>query len=324
MNPRMKPGVIVIAFAVSASMARAEDVQLRAQAVALMSRAKIASSLKGGPYNIRTEATFWTTGADSKTVSGSLDRLKGRNGYLRQSVVWGDYRASMVGVNMQVATIGAWDVQPYAVRRLFSLVPFSVGEFDRKDVVRALRDGGSSTCVEFETIEGETRAAGDICLSKATGVMLEAQVGDATYEYSSYYEIGGAWLPGHIEYRERNGFGLRVDIAMTKLDTLPADAFAFPAEAKVGTMCRRFSEPIPISVPQPAVGREGGEVSKVNLQAEVTAEGAVVNPHVIRSDRPELNSEAVKTVQGWRYEPGTCEGKPNQMRIDLEVKFQGR
>jgi TonB family protein len=76
-------------------------------------------------------------------------------------------------------------------------------------------------------------------------------------------------------------------------------------------------------VPQPA-GRDTGTVNKVSVQAEVTAEGVVVNPFVVRSDRPEWNAEALKTVQAWRYEPGTCEGKPNQMRIDLEVQFQGR
>lgn len=226
---------------------------------------------------------------------------------------------------MQVATVGAWDVQPYAVRQLFSLVPFSVGQFDNKDVVREIKDGGVSTCVIFETIEGETREPGDVCLSKQTGVMVGAHAGGATFEYSGYHEIAGALMPGHIEYREQNGFSLSMDIVMTKLDTLPDDAFAFPVGAQVGTMCHRFSQPLPISVPQPAGGRgEGGAVNVVNLQAEVSAEGAVVNPYVIRSDRPQLNAEALKTVGSWRYEPGTCDGKPSQMRIDLEVRFQGR
>jgi TonB family protein len=322
MNLRVRYG-LVIALACSTGVVSAEDAQLRAQAVAIISRAKIASLIKGGPYNIRTEVTFSTSSADGKAVSGSLNRLKGSKGYLRQSIVWGDYRASMVGVNMQVASVGPWDLEPYAVRRLFSLVPFSVGEFDTKDVVRAIRDGGTSTCVDFETIEGEARATGDICFSKANGTMVEARVGDKTYDYSGYYEIAGARLPGHIEYREQSGFSLTVNIVMTKLDTLSEDAFAFPAGAEVRTLCHRFSEPIPISVPQPS-GRDTGTVNKVSVQAEVTAEGVVVNPFVVRSDRPELNAEALKTVQAWRYEPGTCEGKPNQMRIDLEVQFQGR
>ena len=302
-----------------------QDVQLRAQAISLMSRAKVASSLKGGPYTIRTEVTFRTIGEDGTATSGSLNRLRGNKGYLRQDVMWGEYRASMVGVNMQVATVWAWDVQPYAVRQLFSLVPFSVGQFDNKDVVREIKDGGVSTCVIFETIEGETREPGDVCLSKQTGVMVGAHAGGATFEYSGYHEIAGALMPGHIEYREQNGFSLSMDIVMTMLDTLPDDAFAFPVGAQVGTMCHRFSQPLPISVPQPAGGGgEGGAVNVVNLQAEVSAEGAVVNPYVIRSDRPQLNAEALKTVGSWRYEPGTCDGKSSQMRIDLEVRFQGR
>src|SRR6266702_709948 len=166
MNFRLALSTLMIVC--SARMGVAEDVQLRAQAVAMMSRAKIASTLKGGPYNIETDATFQTIDRDGATVSGSLKRLRGSKGFLRQDVNWGDYRASMIGVNMQIATVGAWDAQPYAVRRLLALVPFSVGEFDAKDVVREIRDAAASTCIVFETIEGESREPGDICLAKET------------------------------------------------------------------------------------------------------------------------------------------------------------
>jgi TonB family protein len=306
-------------------MGLAEDVQLRATAVAMLSRAKIASTLKGGPYNIETDVTFQTIGADGVATSGSLKRLRGSKGYLRQDVVWGEYRASMVGVNMQIATIGAWDAQPYAVLKLLALVPFSVGEFETKDVVREIRDGGTSKCVVFETIEGESREPGDLCFSNATGSMIGAHVGGATYEYSGYHEIGAALMPSRIDYHERNGFSLSVDITMTKLDTLPEDAFSFPAEARVNTMCHRFSEPIPLSEPPPATrGGDGAAVTLVSLQIEVNAEGIVTSARIIRSDRPDLNGEAVTTVRGWKYQPGICDGKPSPMTINVSVSFQGR
>jgi TonB family protein len=303
----------------------AEDVQLRASAVAMMSRAKIVSTLKGGPYNVETDATFQTIDRNGVATSGSLKRLRGSKGYLRQDVVWGEYRASMVGVNLQVATIGAWDAQPYAVLKLLDLVPFSVGEFDTKDVVREIRYGGTSTCVVFETIEGESREPGDLCFSNATGSMIGAHAGGETYEYSGYREIGGALMPSHIDYHERNGFSMSLDINMTKLDTLPQDAFAFPAEAKVKTMCHRFSEPTPLSVPPPVTsGGDGTAVALVSLQIEVNAEGMVTSARIIRSDRPELNGEAVRTVQAWRYQPGICDGKPSPMTVNVAVPFQGR
>ncbi len=323
MNFRLALSTLMIVC--SARMGVAEDVQLRAQAVAMMSRAKIASTLKGGPYNIETDATFQTIDRDGATVSGSLKRLRGSKGFLRQDVNWGDYRASMIGVNMQIATVGAWDAQPYAVRRLLALVPFSVGEFDAKDVVREIRDAAASTCIVFETIEGESREPGDICFAKETGAMIGAHAGGATYEYSGYHEIAGALMPGHIGYRERGGFSLSIDIAMTKLDPLPEGAFAFPAEVKVSTMCRRFSWPEPLSMPPPPVGGgDGTTVSHVNLQIEVNAEGMVTSARVVRSARPELNGEAVKTVQGWRYQPGICDGKASPMTIEVTVPFQGR
>ncbi|HEY6376566.1 MAG TPA: TonB family protein [Edaphobacter sp.] len=315
-----------VAVVLSVRMAEAEDVQLRARAIELMSRAKVASTIKGGPYSFRTEVTFRTIGMDGAR-SGNLVRLRGKG--LRQDVVWGDYKASMIGVGMQRATLGPWDMQPYSVRQLLLLVPFSVGEFDSEDVIREIRDGQTmgqnSTCVLFETIRGERRDRDEVCFAKTSGVMLEAQVGGTTYEYTGYREVAGALLPGHIEYREAGGFSLNADVSTTKVDSLPEDAFAFPADAEVRNLCHRFSWPVPLSVPQPAVG--GGEssaVTTVSLQAEVSAEGIVTEANVIRSDRPELNAEAVKTVLGWKYQPGICDGKPGAMTMDIEVRFQGR
>jgi TonB family protein len=56
----------------------------------------------------------------------------------------------------------------------------------------------------------------------------------------------------------------------------------------------------------------------------VNAEGIVTSARIIRSDRPDLNGEAVTTVRGWKYQPGICDGKPSPMTINVSVSFQGR
>jgi len=305
---------------------RGEDVQLRAQAIQLMNHAHVVSTPQTAHQNVQTVATIRAVSSEG-TALGKLTRLRGASGYVKQDVVLGDFHAGMIGVKMQSATTGPWDKPPYAVTRLLDLVPFSVGEFDAKDVIRRIEpasiSGAPATCVFFETIEGDKRDPGDICFDNASGVMLQAHVGERTFRYSGYVDFAGARMPGRIEYEEAGGLSLTIDIAMSLPDTVPADAFDFPAGSMVGNLCARYSQPLPLVVPQPA-GGSGGAVTTVVLHAVITSTGAVAEPRITHSPRPELNDEALKTVGSWQFQPGTCNGKPFDYPQNLEVKFQGR
>jgi TonB family protein len=76
--------------------------------------------------------------------------------------------------------------------------------------------------------------------------------------------------------------------------------------------------------PPPPGGGNGTAVSEVSLRVDVNADGLVTSAQVLRADRQELTAEAVKTVKQWRYQPGTCDGKPSPTSIDVVVPFQGR
>jgi TonB family protein len=56
----------------------------------------------------------------------------------------------------------------------------------------------------------------------------------------------------------------------------------------------------------------------------VTELGTVENPQVLRPVRADLDAEAVKVVQGWIFQPGSCEGRPSAYVLDNAVHFQGR
>jgi TonB family protein len=317
---------IFIPLGLLALPVRAEDVQLRAQAIQLMNHAHVVSTPHTTRQNVQTIASFRAVSADGPAL-GKLTRLRGASGYLKQDIALGDFHAGMVGVKMQRATTGPWEKPPYAVTRLLDLVPFSVGEFDAKDVIRRIEpasiSGAPATCVFFETIEGDKRDPGDICFDNAAGVMLQAHTGDRTFRYSSYTDFAGGRMPGHIDYEEAGGLSLSIDITMSILDTVPADAFDFPAGAKVGNLCARYSQPLPLVVPQPAPGT-GSAITTVVLHAVVTSAGTVADPRITHSPRPELNDEALQTVRSWQFQPGSCNGKPFDYPQSLEVQFQGR
>ncbi len=243
-------------------------------------------------------------------------------------ISFGDWKASMIFANNEIGKIGPWDFPPYAVRRLLGLVPFSVGQFDNQDVVRAIRDGGAggqeAECVDYDTIRGERKTSNTICVSKADGTLLEMSDRGRTIEYSKYGDVVGAKYPQHIEYREDSGFHFSGDLTMTKLESVSDDTFAIPSGAQGGTLCKTASAPVPLNAPQPeAKGGAEAPVVDVVVRVFITSSGTVVQPHVMKAGNADLDEAAVKLVQTWAFDPATCNGKPNTVPWDLVVHYQG-
>lgn len=59
----------------------------------------------------------------------------------------------------------------------------------------------------------------------------------------------------------------------------------------------------------------------VTLSAVVKKDGTVGDVTVKKSLHPELDAEAVKAMKQWRFRPGTREGKPVDVAVDVEISF---
>lgn len=319
---------VILGMTLSTGVVRGEDVQLRNQAVSLLNRSHIAGQIQGGPYNIRTEVTFTATAADGSLQSGSYVRVRASDGALRQDLRFGDYAASSISQGVQAAWTAGWHDPPYAARKIRQLVPYGPVWFDQSNVIAQIKSssygGREAYCIEFETIVGEQRLPGEICIDKATGSLLELRSGNKLWEYSGYFAIKGALMPQHIVYRESN-FSLNADLAMTALDEKPEDEFAVPPEWSQGTMCRQFSMPVAKFAPQPkGEGGPDAPITDVAVHLHVSAQGTVSSAEVPKPVNPELDKEAQKLVSTWVYEPGTCNGRAQEYTIDVTVHFQGR
>jgi TonB family protein len=53
----------------------------------------------------------------------------------------------------------------------------------------------------------------------------------------------------------------------------------------------------------------------------VTAKGEPEEVHVVRSLDKEVDQSAMDAVRQWRFEPGTKDGKPVAVRINVEIRF---
>jgi TonB family protein len=327
MRIALVPVLLSVTF-FSASIVSGEDVQLRNQAVGLMNRAQIVSKVQGGPYNFRTEATFTATAGDGSLQSGNYTRVRGNDGALREDLRFGDYAASSITQDALPGWTSNWNDPPYAARKIRELVPYRTQSFDSSDVIEQISSasygGREGYCIEFETIVGEQRLPGEVCVDKANGSMLEVRTGSKLWEYSDYFTVKGALMPAHIVYRE-SSFSMNADMTMKALEEKPEEAFVVPEDWMHGFACKQGSLPVAKSAPQPrGEGGPGALVTDINVHLLVSAKGTVLNAEVVKPVRDDLDKEAQKLASTWVFEPGTCNGHAQDFKIDVTIHFQGR
>jgi protein TonB len=75
----------------------------------------------------------------------------------------------------------------------------------------------------------------------------------------------------------------------------------------------------------PKIARQAGASGVVELEATITADGRVKNPHVIRGNSM-LQKPAIDAVLQWRYQPAMLNGKPVESPVEIKLNFvtQGR
>ena len=70
--------------------------------------------------------------------------------------------------------------------------------------------------------------------------------------------------------------------------------------------------------------REALTQGTVVVQAVVQPDGTMSVARILRSLNPELDQNALRAMQEWRFEPGTFRGEPVPVEIDVEVNFKLR
>ena len=74
----------------------------------------------------------------------------------------------------------------------------------------------------------------------------------------------------------------------------------------------------------PAAVRAEGVEGIVRLECLVREDGTVGEARVIAPLHPELDREALRSVTEWRFQPGTKDGKPVAVRVEIEMSFSLR
>ena len=70
--------------------------------------------------------------------------------------------------------------------------------------------------------------------------------------------------------------------------------------------------------------KDAGIQGKVPLECVVLPDGTVADVKVVKSLDPGLDEAAVKAMKKWTFKPGTKDGQPVAIRIEVEMTFSLR
>jgi TonB family protein len=286
-----------------------EDPKLRQQASELADKAIAASRpAKWPPYH--TEVSFRSVGPDGTSTEGTYVVDYQAPNTRRREISAGSYHALMV---ISPSAAGAADTEPLpppAVRKLEKLLPAYWIRFDKEDIILDVRDsivmGRPARCIQFQSNFGsQTRNA------------------EACYDSADWNKFAGAWLPKHIEQSEDGRLTVALDQSFTQVDSFPSDTFVVPPGAASYSRCETFQGATGISMPQPPAG-PGDSADDIVVQGQIERDGGVTNAAILKSQRPDLNAEALQLITLWTFHPTRCNGEVTRSRGTFTLHFKGR
>jgi protein TonB len=117
--------------------------------------------------------------------------------------------------------------------------------------------------------------------------------------------------------RLRSGFVAALAIIVAAVQIVAAQERVPPGK----TTAPRLKREVKAEYTQEA--KDAGIQGSVVLDAEVLADGTVGDVKVKQSldTKYGLDDQAVKAVKQWTFEPGTRDGKPVPVRVDIEMTF---
>ncbi len=300
-----------------------QNLQLRQQAVSLLEQADAASASPNFP-NLERIVTFRVLDSATGPQEGTFTRVVIQGTGRRDEVTFGSYHLLNVWTHSGLATVRTSNLAPPPAIDALRLTPIDFVRFDDEDVIYAINDseanGHPARCIEFNTIKGDKTQNNEICVDSTNGTLAREKIGDQLIENSEFFPFAGALIPGRIEYSLGGIPRLEITQTMTALDHPTPDVLAAPANAEIRNYCKTYRRPFGKYMPQPKPS--GGGTADILVRGIIGTDGKVHEPVVQRSERPDLNAQALDLIQQWVFIPAMCNGKPNNTNATLVLHFR--
>jgi hypothetical protein len=310
------------------SLMSAEDVQLRQRAVELLEHASVVGTTPTRPPYEEVVSIHAFATPENAEGEGQVKMIWAAPGQRRIETDYGAFHLLNIWYQDQLIVNGRRGADtPPVVRRAMKFLPVHTVRFDHEDTIRAIDDavikGRPAHCIEFDTSYGAKVDNNEICVDRELGAMVRFRFGVETEEYSDFFSFAGATMPHRVEIFRNGAQTFEIHQTLAAIPEVPVSLFAPPPDSEIRTRCAQVRPAFGVSMPQPSEG-SGRDAIDIVVQGMVGPDGKVYSTAIMTSDRPDLDSEALKTAAKWTYTPALCDGTPNWERMDLLIHFQGR
>lgn len=300
----------------------AQDMPVRVEAVRLLERANAVSRFSHRMPSHKEELTFRAYSLDGTTREGTWNVIISGD-IERYEVHFGDYSAVSLHFSDRIVQ-SYYQPPPPETMEADRLTPLVLGRFDKSDTIHAITPatlfGRPAKCVQFETVNGRSHQANEICVDEELGAMIRRNVGEDLIEDTDYSSFEGALLPTHIRHYINGKLRMEIEQKFSLVpDPIDWAALTPPNPQKLG-MCQQYRRPIIQSAPQPATAGPGPWYD-VKVHGVIGEDGHVRDAAVLPAGRADLERQAIQIVSGWVFSPGLCDGQPIPVIGELVVHF---
>jgi TonB family protein len=293
----------------------------RVEAVRLVERANQVSTTAGMP-DFRTDVSFHAYAVDGTRSDGAIHRMFTPDGQYLESI-YPPVHGIAIFTGDQIVQ-NEYVPPPPEIDQAFRLLPVRLLRFDESDVIQSISEatilGRSAKCIRFDTTNGKTTQANEVCVDVERGTLLRRHIGDEIIENADYFQIGRIWLPHQIR-QYINGKIRMEEEQIGSLLEAPIDLMTLePPNPQILHKCKQFRPAIGQSMPQPAQAG-GGPWYDVEIHIVIWPDGRVHESSVLPRGRPDLEKEAVRLVQSWQFAPATCEDRPVLHTTNVTIHF---
>lgn len=309
----------------------AQDTQKRAEE--LMQHARQLSDIRSSNAPaFRLKATFSLVGTDLKTTHGTYTEIWLSDSQWRRETVVNIIHRIEVGTADRIWRLdNSTDFPESAARlpELMNVFPQPSRTFQFESITDVEDQKIAEQCAT--TRPGPQNEKYRFCFDQKSGALLaklSPQFRPKMTDYSCFYGIfrkfGSSWFPHEMacfENKQRKVEAQVIELS-TESSANPSLFIPPPAAIELGKCIGTLSHPVAAPLnPEPDLPKDTKQNSFVVLSMIVDTQGKTQDVQVTQSGGAGFNEQAVKTVQKWRFTPGTCDGKPIPTEIRVEVDF---
>ncbi len=301
---------------------------------ALIDRAKHVSDIRvGGATSFRLKVSFRIFKPGSATKEGTYTETWASKGQWRRETVLGDYSQTIVANGKKLWTLKKGSIAPTELDEVGFLMEqekfFSL--FLKPEKIED-RTANSAAVRCIETGPNLFSRKDILCFDKSTATIVAKTVSDQVEgrfidnecTYGDYQKFGEKMFPRTIRCLEDHA--LVFDEAVIELvaePTLDTTLFKPLTDGKESANCP--GDPAPpkeMYAPNPDFSGHENPKNPAVLSLIVGTDGRPRDIMVERSVDKDFDAAALAAVQGWRFNPGTCDGEPIETTIKVEVNFR--